>query len=297
MLRERGLSSERIAPYNPASCPPLPLLYNEDQIMWLRASCLLEFDFPVATPFLLMLRPRSGTQQWIAREEYLLSPSVPAVEFTDPFGNLCQRLVGPSGPFSIRTTADIESAEESDAAPGAPFVEVQDLPDSTLPFLLPSRYCESDRFAEMASKIVAGHWAGYDQCQAIVDYIRTTIQYAPGAGQQIISACEVNENSQAVCRDMAHLGIALCRALSIPARMVVGYLATLQPMDLHAWFEAYVGGRWYTFDPTQQSLHGGRVAIAYGRDAADVAVYTQFGDPVELLRMEVRVEQLTSPPA
>jgi len=264
--------------------------------MWLRASCLLEFNPSVATPFLFMLRPRSGWQQWVGREQYLLSPSVPVVEFTDPFGNLCQRLVAPPGPFSIRTSFEIESADASDAAPGAPFVEVQELPDATLPFLLPSRFCESDRFTQMASSLVAGRAAGYDQCMAIVDYIRQTIQYMPGAGQQIISAAEVNERSQAVCRDMAHLGIALCRALSIPARMVVGYLATLEPMDLHAWFEAYVGGRWYTFDPTQASLQGGRVAIAYGRDAADVAIYTQFGDPVELLRMEVSVERLPSPP-
>jgi transglutaminase-like putative cysteine protease len=176
-------------------------------------------------------------------------------------------------------------------------VEVQQLPDETLPFLLPSRFCESDRFLQMASSLVTGLAPGYDQCAAIVDYIRQTIQYVPGAGQQVISACEVNERSQAVCRDMAHLGIALCRALAIPARMVVGYLATLVPMDLHAWFEAYVGGRWYTFDPTQNNLRGGRVAIAYGRDAADVAVYNQFGDPVKLLRMEVRVENLPTPPS
>ncbi len=132
--------------------------------MWLHASCLLEFDIPVATPFLLMLRPRSGRQQWVGREQYVLSPSVPAVEFTDPFGNLCQRLVAQPGRFSIRTSADIESSEASDTAPGAPFVEVQMLPDETLPFLLPSRYCESDRFAEMASSLVAGRMAGYDQC-------------------------------------------------------------------------------------------------------------------------------------
>lgn len=265
--------------------------------MWLHTSCLLEFNPSVATPFLLMLRPRSGWQQWVGREQYLLSPSVPVVEFTDPFGNLCQRLVAPPEPFSIRTSADIESADASDTAPGASFVEVQELPHETLPFLLPSRYCESDRFTHMASSLVAHRAAGYDQCSAIVDYIRQTIQCVPGSGQQIISAAEVNERSQAVCRDMAHLGIALCRALSIPARMVVGYLATLEPMDLHAWFEAYVGGRWYTFDPTQDNLKGGRVAIAYGRDAADVAVYTQFGDPVALLRMEVRVERLLTPPS
>lgn len=265
--------------------------------MWLHASCLLEFNPPVATPFLLMLRPRSGWQQWIAREQYVLSPSVPAVEFTDPFGNLCQRLVAPPGPFSIHTSADIEAADAADSCPGAAFVEVQYLPDETLPFLLPSRYCESDRFTQMAASLVAGWAPGYDQCAAIVNYIRSTLQYVPGSGQQIISAAELSECSNAVCRDMAHLGIALCRALSIPARMVVGYLETLRPQDLHAWFEGYVGGRWYTFDPTQDVLGGGRVAIAYGRDAADVAVYTQFGDPVDLLRMEVRVERMPGPPS
>lgn len=265
--------------------------------MWVQASCSLEFNPSVATPFLLMLRPRSGMQQWVSSEQYTLLPSVPAVEFTDPFGNLCQRLVAPSGPFSIRTSAVIQAADVADVAPGAPFIEVQQLPVETLPFLLPSRFCESDRFGEMAASLTRGCTPGYDQCSAIVDYIRHTLQYRPGTGQQIFSATEVNQNSHAVCRDMAHLGIALCRAISIPARMVVGYLHTLQPMDMHAWFEAYVGYRWYTFDPTQLNLHGARVAIAYGRDAADVAVYTQFGDPVDLERMDVSVKQLTSPPA
>ncbi len=243
-----------------------------------------------------MLRPRSGLQQWVGREQYVLTPSVPAVEFTDTFGNLCQRLVAPAGHFCVRTTSDIQSSEASDTCPGAPFVPVQLLPDQTLPFLLPSRYCESDRFGQLAAAIVANCTLGYDQCLAIVDYIRKTIQYAPGSGQQIVSACEVNQQSQAVCRDMAHLGIACCRALSIPARLVVGYLEGLQPMDLHAWFEAYVGGRWYTFDPTQDNLNGGRIAIAYGRDAADVAIFTQFGDPVELLRLEVSVVRMAQPP-
>ena len=261
--------------------------------MWLTASCSLEFQIPVPTPFLLMLRPRSGLQQWIAREEYVLSPSVPAVEFTDSFGNLCQRLVAPAGYFCVRTSVDIETAKACDTAPGAPFVEVQQLPDETLPFLYPSRYCESDRFTQLAASLVSGRAPGYDQCTAIVEYIRSTIRYTPGAGQRIISASELNESGSGVCRDMAHLGIACCRALSIPARMVVGYLETLEPMDLHAWFEAYVGNRWYTFDPTQVSLLGGRVAIAFGRDAADVAIYTQFGDPVELLGMNVSVAQMS----
>jgi len=264
--------------------------------MWLNASCFLEFNIPVSTPFLLMLRPRSGWQQWVAREKYVLSPSVPAVEFTDMFGNLCQRLVAPAGYFSVRTSVDIETADASDAAPGAPFVEVQHLPDDTLPFLHPSRYCESDRFTEMAASLAADCAPGYDQCTAIIAYIRNSIRYTPGSGQHIISAAEVNHLGSGVCRDMAHLGIACCRALSIPARMVVGYLEALEPMDLHAWFEAYVGNRWYTFDPTQADLQGGRVAIAFGRDAADVAIYTQFGNPVELSSMRVKVNRLPGAP-
>ena len=222
--------------------------------MWLKASCSLEFQITVPTPFLLMLRPRSGRQQWIAREEYVLSPSVPAVEFTDSYGNLCQRLVAPAGYFSVRTSVDIETADASDTALGAAFIEVQLLPDDTLPFLYPSRYCDSDRFSEMAASLVFGLKPGYEQCNAIVDYIRNAIAYTPGFGQQIISASEVNQQGHGVCRDMAHLGIACCRALSIPARMVVGYLEALEPMDLHAWFEAYIGNRWYTFDPVQPDL-------------------------------------------
>ncbi len=270
-------------------------MQTEKIAMWLNASCLLEFQIPVPTPFLLMLRPRSGGNQWIAREEYVLSPSTPVNEFTDMFGNLCQRLVAPAGYFSVRTSAHVETADSSDTAPNAPFIEVQQLPDDVLPFLYPSRYCESDRFTDMAASLVRGLSTGYDQCTAIVDYVRSSIQYTPGAGQQIISATELNQSSSGVCRDMAHLGIACCRALSIPARMVVGYLEGLEPMDLHAWFEVYVGNRWYTLDPTQAELKGGRIAIAYGRDAADVAIFTQFGNPVGLLNMNVNVERMPRP--
>ena len=224
-----------------------------------------------------------------------MSPSVPAVEFTDPFGNLCQRITAPQGRFTIYTSVDVECAEASDEAPGAELVEVPRLPIETLPFLLPSRFCESDRFNYIATAIVTGQTPGYDQCAAIVNYIRETIRYTPGAGQDTLSASEVHGRTEAVCRDLAHLGIACCRALSIPARMVVGYLENLEPMDLHAWFEAFVGGRWYTFDPTQQDMRGARVAIAYGRDAADVAIYTQSGDPVEFLPLDVTVTPIKNP--
>jgi transglutaminase-like putative cysteine protease len=239
-----------------------------------------------------MLRPRSGAQQWVAREEYRLEPSVPVLEFTDDYGNLCQRLIAPTGAFEVYTSAEVMTADFIDQASGAPFVEIQNLPNAVLSYLLPSRYCESDRFHQMASEITAGKMSGYDQVGAIVRWLRDTINYSPGSSDVPVSAAEVNSRQVGVCRDLAHLGIALCRSLSIPARMVVGYLHQLEPMDLHAWFEAYVGGRWYTFDATQAELMGGYVAVGYGRDAADVAVFNQFGPAVYPTAQTVRVERI-----
>ncbi|APZ43614.1 transglutaminase-like domain-containing protein [Acidihalobacter ferrooxydans] len=249
----------------------------------------LEFDISVPTPFVLMLRPRSGAQQWIAREEYRLTPHVPVFEFTDGYGNLCQRLLAPSGHFAIHTTAEVVTADRLDRAPGAPFVNIQSLPDDVLAYLLPSRYCEADRFGVMAAELTAAQRPGYDQVATIEAWLRASIRYLPGSSGQPLAATEVNTRQYGVCRDLAHLGIALCRSISIPARMVVGYLYGLEPMDMHAWFEAYVGGRWYTFDPTQPEIGGGYIAIGYGRDAADVAVYTQFGPAVFPLRQTVEV--------
>lgn len=260
--------------------------------MWLQTNCDFTFDIEQAIPFVLMLRPRSGSQQWIAREEYRLHPSVPVFEFTDDYGNLCQRLIAPIGRFKISTSAEVMTADFIDENPGAPFTEIQNLPETVLSYLLPSRYCESDRFHQMASEITAGQLPGYDQVSAIVNWVRNTIVFSPGSSNSHMSATEVNKAQIGVCRDMAHLAIALCRSISIPARMVVGYLYKLHPMDLHAWFEAYVGGRWYTFDATQARLNGGYVAVGYGRDAADVAVYNQFGPAVYPTQQIVSVKLL-----
>jgi transglutaminase-like putative cysteine protease len=161
-----------------------------------------------------------------------------------------------------------------------------------LHYLVPSRYCESERFSELATSITAGQRLGYDQVSMIEVWLRETISYIPGSSDVPISAIEVNKKQSGVCRDLAHLGIALCRGLSIPARMVVGYLWGLEPMDTHAWFEAYVAGRWYTFDATQKKPKGGYVAVGFGRDAADVAVYNQFGPAVYPNEQFVRVERI-----
>lgn len=260
--------------------------------MWLRASCELKFEIATPTPFILMLRPRSGAQQWISQEEYHLQPTVPVQEFSDDYGNLCQRLVASPGPFSISTAAEVMTADLLDSAPGAPFIEVQMLPENVLVYLLPSRFCESDRFGDMALEITQGCFLGYDQVSAIESWLRGSIEYLPGTSTVPISAIEVNQRQSGVCRDLAHLGIALCRALTIPARMVVGYLHGLEPMDMHAWFEAFVGGRWYAFDATQHGERSGYISIGYGRDAADVALYTQFGAPVLPSYQKISVERL-----
>lgn len=261
--------------------------------MRLEAGCQLLFNATVPTPLLLMLRPRSGLGQWVVREEYLLEPAVPVVEYSDSYGNLCQRLVTPAaGSFQICATACVETAEVIDIQPGAPFVPVPELPDDTLRFLLPSRYCQSDLLGNLANEIVADLVPGYDQVEAIRAWIQTNIEYCYGTSNASTSASDTATNRVGVCRDFAHLGIALCRSLSIPARMVVGYLYELEPMDLHAWFEAFVGHRWFTFDATQKEPRGNRIAIAYGRDAADVALSTQFG-PLQLTNMQVWVKQVS----
>lgn len=263
--------------------------------MLLFTSCDLSFEISTPTPFILMLRPRSSKQQWISREHYEISPSVPAFEYTDRYGNLCQRLIAPAGAFSIHTGTEVVIEDKLEMAFGKPFVEVQNLPDAVLDYLLPSRFCESDRFWQMATEITSGQALGYDQVHAIEQWLATHISYIPGSSDVPVSAIEVNQRQSGVCRDLSHLGIALCRSLSIPARLVVGYRYQLEPMDMHAWFEAYVGGQWYTFDAVQSETKGGYVAVGYGRDAADVAVYNQFGPAVYPLEQRVDVKRLPEP--
>lgn len=263
--------------------------------MWLHASCTLAFEVNIPTPMVLMLRPRSGHGQWVAREEYRLTPAVPVLEFTDGFGNLCQRLTAPVGNFEVHTAADVMVTPDAPPAPEAPFVEVPALPDEVLGYLLPSRYCEADRLGERAHAIVGDVAPGHRQVAAITQWIRQNVRYTPGSSSYPVSALEVIERGEGVCRDLAQVVIALCRALCIPARLVVGYVRDLEPMDVHAWVEAYVGHRWHQFDPTPQAT-GPRIAIAHGRDATDVAIYNQYGPLLLPSAMHVVVEELQRSP-
>lgn len=264
--------------------------------VWIRCRYELAFELPTATPFIFMLRPRSGSSQWISQQKFELNPEVAADEFEDVFGNLCQRVSAPAGQFELCSETLAQTGEIDDELPSASFMPVLTLPPSVMSYLFPSRYCESDSLSDLAAQITSGYQPGYSQAAAIVNWLRANIDYRPGSSNTLVSALEVKDRGFGVCRDLAHLGIALCRALSIPSRMVAGYLYGLRPMDMHAWFEIYVGGRWYTFDPTQINLQGGRLSLAYGRDAADVATFTQFGDPVIPTREFVSVEQFNNKP-
>ncbi|MFQ4138452.1 transglutaminase family protein [Nodosilinea sp. PGN35] len=256
--------------------------------MRLNAGCELLFETPEPAPLILMLRPRDGAAQHILEDGLQLEPPVPVVDYIDSYGNLCQRLLVPEGQLRVRSTTTAEVADGIDVEFGAEYVPVQNLPNYALQFLLPSRYCQADLMADLASTIVGDIEPAYDQVEAIRHWIHTHIEYRYDTSDASTSAMETEKTRVGVCRDFVHLGLALCRSLTIPARMVVGYLHQLDPMDLHAWFEAYVGDRWYTFDPTQPSPKGNRLVIAYGRDAADVALATQYG-PLQLTEMQVWV--------
>ncbi|HSM82558.1 MAG TPA: transglutaminase family protein [Nodosilinea sp.] len=256
--------------------------------MRLDAGCELLFETTEPSPLILMLRSRPGAAQQIIHDRLQLDPPVPVTDYIDSYGNYCQRLVAPAGSLRVSSSVTAAVADAIDVQFGAEFVPVQDLPDHALQFLLPSRYCQADLMAPLANDIVGNIEPAYDQVEAIRHWIHTHIEYRYDTSNASTSAVETEQTRVGVCRDFVHLALALCRSLTIPARMVVGYLYDLKPMDLHAWFEAFVGGRWYSFDPTQPSPRGNRIVIAYGRDAADVALATQFG-PLELTEMQVWV--------
>jgi transglutaminase-like putative cysteine protease len=258
--------------------------------MILDATCHISFTATAPIPAIMMLRPRSGYAQWITREEYVLEPHAPVTEYTDAFGNLCQRVVIPSGQFDVYCSCRAHTADIIDVDPYAAFVPVQELPEAALQFLLPSRYCQSDLLNQLASSIAGRQPAGYCQVAAIEQWLRDEMSYVPGASNAHTTALDTAKSKSGVCRDYAHLGVALTRSLNIPARMVVGYMYHLQPMDLHAWFEAFVGGKWFTFDGVQKQCCGNRIVIGYGRDAADVALTSNYG-ALQLTSMKVTVQQ------
>ena len=262
-------------------------------LLKLHVGCDITVRAAADCPIVAMLRPASGLAQWLSSETYAFDPWVPTTQYVDTFGNFCQRMVVPKGDLRLWVEATVETEPELAVEPSAPFTPVQELPDATLQYLLPSRYCPSDTLMARALEI-AGFGPGYGQVEAIRAWIQANLDYRYGTSDASTDAAATLRSGAGVCRDFAHVGIALTRALSIPARMVVGYLHRLRPMDLHAWFEAYIGNRWYTFDPTQREPRGGRVVLAYGRDAADVAFISNYG-ALQTVAMKVWAD-LAPPP-
>ena len=259
--------------------------------MTLKIGCLLEYNSNQEIPLILLLQLCKDKTQVILHEELSIEPSLPIKEYVDAYGNRYLRMIVPIGKLVINTSAIVETETYSQVDRTADYTLIQDLPDEVLLYLLPSRFCESDKLNNQAFAIVQDLETGYDMVEAIRQWVHNHIQYAYDYSTSSTSALDTLSAGIGVCRDLSHLAIAFCRSINIPARYVVGCVYQLYPMDLHAWFEVYLGNKWHTFDATQAVVTGGRVAIAHGRDAADVATATYFGD-LELTNMNVFVEQI-----
>ena len=261
--------------------------------MKLKASTDFAYHINYPTPIITILRPRHDSEQQVLVDEIRVLPNVEIKQYFDLFGNACQRMLWQSGEVKIHTETIVEVQNEVAKDETADYVLVEELPSEVIQFLLPSRYCLSDTDAirDLAYTIINNIEIGFLQVDAIRQWIFQHIEYQYGFTFSHTNSNDILRNKIGVCRDFAHLGIALCRTINIPARMVVGFLKDLPFSDLHAWFEAFIGDRWYSFDAIQKITTGGRIVLAYGRDANDVAFITQFGN-VNLISMNVRVEEV-----
>ena len=251
-----------------------------------RVGCHFEYEAPGPTPAVWQVRARPDGAHQVVTSTWTCQPFVPMRSYLDGFGNVCDRMLLPEGFSSVRYDALVEvpgAFDEVDEA--AEQVPVEHLPDSALVYLLASRFCLSDVVIEEAWDRFGGTRPGWERVQAVVDWAHGNIRYQMGSTGPVTTSADVLANRTGVCRDYTHVGITYCRALNIPARYVSGYLPDIAvpppdlPMDFCSWFEAYLGGRWWTFDPRNNVPRMGRVVISRGRDAADVAMATTYGAP------------------
>jgi transglutaminase-like putative cysteine protease len=217
----------------------------------------------------------------------------------DEFGNVRTRTLAPSGILRLSTDFVIEdSGRPDEVAPRAEEVPVALLPDEAVMFLMGSRYCETDRLSELAWALFGNTPRGWRRVQAIVDWVHDHLTFGYHFARSTRTAFEAYQERVGVCRDFAHLAIALCRCMNIPARYATGYLGDIcvppanAPMDFSAWFEVFLGGRWYTFDARHNVPRVGRILMARGRDAADVAITTTFG-PSRLVGFKVVTDEVS----
>lgn len=262
--------------------------------MKLRVGYELVYECPQPTPMLLMLNTHfSHANEVLLADVLTVDPPVPVRHYRDGFGNLCSRIVAPQGRLALSTSALLEVSAEFETPPlDACQHPVETLPDECLVFMLGSRYCETDLLSETAWQLFGSSPPGSARVQAICDYVHRHITFGYHHARPTKTAWEAHQEREGVCRDFAHLAVTLCRAMNIPARYCTGYISDVglpppyAPMDFAAWFEAYLGGAWHTFDPRNNAPRIGRVLMASGRDAADVAISNTFG-PTKLVKFEV----------
>ena len=262
----------------------------------------LTFECPQPTPMLLLLTVHpSRAPELIKADPVMTEPSVPVRSFIDAFGNWCSRIVAPTG--TIRIFSDALIAQEDCVTrtnPGAGQIAVEALPDDVLMYLLGSRYCETDVLSTFAWQQFGWITPGWARVKAVCDFAHNHIRFDYAKARATRTAADAMRERVGVCRDYTHLAVALCRALNIPARYCTGYLGDINipvspaPMDFSAWFEAYLDGEWYTFDPRNNQPRMGYVLMARGRDAADVPISHTFGANV-LSGFKVRAEESKQP--
>ena len=251
----------------------------------LRVGYELTYDFPQPTPLVGMLNVHYTRAGDLAAPDHIRTvPSVPISGYRDLYGNWCSRILAPAGRFILTADAIVsDSGLADEIVPDAAQIPVESLPEEAIVFLLPSRFCDSDRLLDLAWTLFGQTKPGWARVQAICDFTHQRIAFGYNFARATRTASEAYQEGQGVCRDYAHLAVAFCRALNIPARYCTGYLGDVgtpppyPPGDFAAWFEVFLGGAWRTFDARNNEPRIGRVLIARGRDAADVAITTTFG--------------------
>ncbi|MCC6734809.1 MAG: transglutaminase family protein [Bauldia sp.] len=253
--------------------------------MKIRAGYEIAYDCPQPTPMILELSVHpSRTADLVTWDRMKIDPPVPATTYHDGFGNFCHVIRAPAGRITLSSDFIVsDSGRPDEVAPEAPQVSLDRLPVDTLVYLMGSRYCETDRFMDLAWSLFGAVPKGWPLVQAIVDYVHHRIAFGYAFASPTKTAWMAHEERRGVCRDFAHLAVTLCRCMNVPARYCTGYLGDIgvpkdpAPMDFSAWFEAWLGGRWYTFDARHNRPRIGRILMARGRDATDVAITTSFG--------------------
>ena len=267
--------------------------------MKIRVGYELIYDFPQPTPMILVLGTHLTRASDVVVPDYLTTdPAVTISPYRDNYGNWCSRLVAPAGRMRLSGDGVVRDSGLPDVvAPSAPQHAVEDLPAETIVYLLGSRYCETDRLSDIAWQLFAQTAPGWARVQAICDYVHNHITFGYQYARPTKTAREAFDERNGVCRDYAHLGITFCRCMNIPARYCTGYLGDIgvppvdAPMDFAGWFEAYLGGRWYTFDPRNNTPRIGRILIGQGRDASDVPISHTFG-PNTLVSFKVWTDEI-----